>query len=100
MAVHLPPFIQELEKRDPELFEAVKKVTEVANTPGALDAKTKTLISMALDAYIGSERGVMVLASRARELGATDQEINEALRLSYSVSGSRCLIASSNAFPK
>ncbi|MGD0153584.1 MAG: carboxymuconolactone decarboxylase family protein [Thermacetogeniaceae bacterium] len=100
MASHLPPFIQELEKRDPELFEAVKKVTEVANAPGALDAKTKTLISLALDAYIGSERGVMVLANRARELGATDQEINEALRLSYSVSGSRPLIAGNNAFPK
>ncbi len=100
MAVHLPPFIQELEKRDPELFEAVKRVTEVANAPGALDAKTKTLISMALDAYIGSEHGVTALATRARELGATDQEINEALRLSYSVSGSRPLIAGNNAFPK
>jgi len=64
MAVHLPPFVQQLESRDPELYEAVKKVTEVAMTPGALDAKTKTLISLALDAYIGAERGVMVLARR------------------------------------
>ena len=100
MAVHLPPFVQELEKRDPEFYEAVKRLTEVANAPGALDAKTKTLISLGLDAYIGSERGVMVLANRARSLGATEQEINEVLRLSYSVSGSRCLAASSSAFQK
>ncbi|MGD0622672.1 MAG: carboxymuconolactone decarboxylase family protein [Thermacetogeniaceae bacterium] len=100
MAVHLPPFVQQLESRDPELYEAVKKVTEVAMTPGALDAKTKTLISLALDAYIGAERGVMVLASRARDLGATEQEINETLRISYSVSGSRCLAASAGAFQK
>jgi alkylhydroperoxidase/carboxymuconolactone decarboxylase family protein YurZ len=100
MTVHLPPFVQQLESRDPELYEAVKKVTEVAMTPGALDAKTKTLISLALDAYIGAERGVMVLASRARELGATEQEINETLRISYSVSGSGCLATSASAFQK
>lgn len=100
MAVHLPPFVQALEKRDPELYEAVKNVAGVANAPGALDAKTKTLISLALDAYIGSERGVAALAGRARELGATDQEINEALRLSYSVSGMKALATSTNAFPK
>ncbi len=100
MAVNLPPFVQQLAERDPELFEAVKKVTEVAMAPGALDAKTKTLIGLALDAYIGAERGVMVLANRARELGATEQEICEALRLSYSISGSRCLAASCSAFQK
>ena len=58
MAVHLPPFVQQLESRDPELYEAVKKVTDVAMTPGALDAKTKTLISLALDAiYRGGTGG-------------------------------------------
>jgi alkylhydroperoxidase/carboxymuconolactone decarboxylase family protein YurZ len=100
MQVHLPPFVQQLESRDPELYEAVKKATEVAMTPGALDAKTKTLIALALDAYIGAERGVMVLAGRARDLGATEQEISEALRISYSVSGSRCLAACAGAFQK
>jgi alkylhydroperoxidase/carboxymuconolactone decarboxylase family protein YurZ len=100
MPVHLPPFVQQLESRDPELYEAVKKVTEVAMSPGALDDKTKTLIALALDAYIGAERGVMVLAGRARDLGATEQEISEALRISYSVSGSRCLAASAGAFQK
>jgi alkylhydroperoxidase/carboxymuconolactone decarboxylase family protein YurZ len=44
--------------------------------------------------------GVMVLANRARELGATEEEINEVLRIPYYVAGSRPLITGNNAFPK
>ncbi|MDH7577480.1 MAG: carboxymuconolactone decarboxylase family protein [Bacillota bacterium] len=94
-----PPFVQQIEKRDPELYQAVVKIIELAMTPGALDAKTKTFIALALDAYIGSERGVIALSNRARELGATDQEINEVLRIAYYVSGSKTLATSNNAFP-
>lgn len=66
MKPNLPPFVQQIAGRDPEFYEAVARVMELANAPGALDAKTKTLISLALDTYIGSERGVTVLANRAR----------------------------------
>jgi alkylhydroperoxidase/carboxymuconolactone decarboxylase family protein YurZ len=100
MAAPLPYFVQQLEGRDPELYAAVKKVFELAMAPGALDPKTKTLISLALDAYAGADQGVRVLAGRARELGATEQEINETLRISYSVSGSRPLAAATAAFQK
>ncbi|KUK31582.1 MAG: Uncharacterized protein XD63_1164 [Thermoanaerobacterales bacterium 50_218] len=96
----VPPFVQQIADRDPELYEAVVKVIEVAMTPGALDAKTKTLINLALDAYIGSERGVMVLANRARELGATEEEIKETLRIAYYVAGMKTLATSNNAFPQ
>ncbi|WP_408033283.1 carboxymuconolactone decarboxylase family protein [Thermacetogenium phaeum] len=95
---NFPPFVQALEKRDPELYEAVTKVIEVAMKPGALDEKTKVFICLALDAYIGSERGVMALAKRARELGATEEELKEVLRIPYYVSGSRPLISANNAF--
>lgn len=95
-----PPFVQQIAKRDPELHEAVVKIIELAMTAGALDAKTKTFIALALDAYIGSERGVMVLSNRARELGATEQEINEVLRIAYYVSGMKTLATSNNAFPQ
>lgn len=97
---NIPPFVQAIEKRDPELYEAVTKVLEVAMKPGAVDEKTKVFICLALDTYIGAEQGVKVLANRARELGATEEEIKEVLRIPYHVSGSRPLIAASNAFPK
>jgi len=100
MPNYFPPFVQDLVKRDPELYEVVVRSTELASAPGALDAKTKLLISLALDAYIGAERGVASLAKRAREAGATDQEITEVLRISYNVCASRTLIASGSAFPK
>jgi alkylhydroperoxidase/carboxymuconolactone decarboxylase family protein YurZ len=95
-----PPFVEELGKRDKEFYDAVTKVIEAATKPGAVDEKTKVFISLALDAYIGSERGVMVLANRARELGATEEEINEVLRIPYYVAGSRPIITANNAFPK
>lgn len=98
--IPIPPFVQQLKERDPELYNAVAKIIELAMSPGALDAKAKTLIALALDAYIGSEGGVASLSSQARKLGATDQEINEAIRIAYFVSGMRTLAAGSNAFPR
>jgi alkylhydroperoxidase/carboxymuconolactone decarboxylase family protein YurZ len=40
----------------------------------------------------------MALAKRARELGATEEELKEVLRIPYYVSGSRPLISANNAF--
>ncbi|HHP51070.1 MAG TPA: carboxymuconolactone decarboxylase family protein [Moorella mulderi] len=95
----LPPFMEVLAQRDEEFYQAVARVLELAHGPGALDPKTKTLISLALDACVGSERGVQVLSQRARELGATDQEINEVMRLVYAVVGSKPIIMGNLAFP-
>ncbi len=96
----IPPFVQQVKDRDPELYEAVTRVIELAMSPGALDAKTKTFIALALDAFVGSERGVASLANRARELGATEQEINEVLRIAYYIAGMRTLATSNHAFPQ
>ena len=95
-----PPFVEELGRRDKEFYDAVTKDIETATTQGAVDEKTKVFICLALDAYIGSERGVMVLANRARELGATEEELKEVLRIPYYIAGSRPLITANNAFPK
>lgn len=97
---NFPPFVEELGKRDKEFYDAVTKVIELATKPGAVDEKTKVFICMALDAYIGSERGVMSLSNRARQLGATEEEIKEVLRIPYHVAGSRPIIMANNAFPK
>jgi alkylhydroperoxidase/carboxymuconolactone decarboxylase family protein YurZ len=49
--------------------------------------KVKLLIAMAFDAAHGAEKGVRSLASQARKAGATNQEIAEALRVAYHLSG-------------
>lgn len=94
----LPEFISSLQRRDPELYEIVSRLMEKAMGPGALDQKTKTLIALALDASHGAVAGVKVLADRARQLGSTEAEIAEALRLAYFVSGNGILVTSMSAY--
>jgi alkylhydroperoxidase/carboxymuconolactone decarboxylase family protein YurZ len=68
--------------------------------PGALDQKTKVLITLALDAAHGAREGVVSLAGQARSLGASDAEIAEAIRIAYFVAGNSVLAAAGAAFAK
>lgn len=93
-----PKFIDEIKELDPELHDVVSALAGLAMAPGALDGKTKTLITLALDALIGAKKGVEVLSKQARKLGASDQEIAEALRLAYFVAGNGVLALFEEAF--
>lgn len=98
MEKRYPPFVESLKTTDPELFEVVAKNMDLALAPGELDAKTKTLIVLALDAMAGAPEGVRSLAARARELGVTEGQIAEALRLAYMVSANQTLVATRAAY--
>lgn len=100
MSKFVPPFIKVLEEKDPVLYSLVTELMEKAMAPGALDAKTKVLITLALDAQKESEAGVAVLSRQARELGANDAEIAETLRLAYFVAGMGTLATSWVAWKK
>jgi len=91
MASNYPEFISLLQKTDPLLYEKVSGIFDIAMAPGELDAKTKILITLALDAIKGSSQGVKVLSGSARKMGITDNQIAEALRLAYFVSGNNVL---------
>ncbi len=86
-------FMEELNKHDPEFFKLVSALANKTREAGALDQKTKTLITLALDAVGGHPEGVRNLAARARSLGATKEEIIETIRLAFLVSGIPGLIA-------
>ena len=92
-----PPFIQNLEAIDSDLHKVVKSKHDLIMQPGALDMKTKLLILLAVDAYAGSN-GVKPISDLARNMGLTDDELREALQISYYIAGSRVLHASSPAF--
>jgi alkylhydroperoxidase/carboxymuconolactone decarboxylase family protein YurZ len=79
--------MEELKRRDPEFFKLVSAVMDKAQGSGALDQKTKTLITLALDAAGSHPEGVKALAARARSLGATEGEIIETIRLAFIGSG-------------
>jgi AhpD family alkylhydroperoxidase len=93
-----PPFVESLRTIDPELFEVVSKNFDLAQQPGELDPKTKTLITLALDAIVGSDAGVQSLAMVARKMGASEAEIKETVRIAYMVAANKALVTGLKAF--
>jgi alkylhydroperoxidase/carboxymuconolactone decarboxylase family protein YurZ len=93
-----PPYLKPLDQKDPEFCKLVLAVTGVVDAPGALDAKTKVLMSLLGDAILNHGEGVAALAGRARQLGATEQEIAETVRMAFMAGGLPALITALNAF--
>ncbi|MCK8823911.1 carboxymuconolactone decarboxylase family protein [Fuchsiella alkaliacetigena] len=93
-----PAFMEITREKDEELGGLMDQLLELINKPGALDAKTKTLIILALDALENHGDGVEGLAARARDLGATEEEIKEVIRIVFVVSGLQSLVAGSRAY--
>jgi len=75
------------EQNDPGFFKLVVDTRTFAMADGALSKKVKLLIAMALDAADGTESGVRTLALQAKEAGATNQEILEAIRVTHYICG-------------
>lgn len=75
------------EKLDPDLLKLVENTIKFALADGALPRKFKLLIAMSLDASQGASGGVKSLARQAMQAGATRQEILEALRVTYNITG-------------
>jgi alkylhydroperoxidase/carboxymuconolactone decarboxylase family protein YurZ len=76
---------------DPKLIGHMKATDEFVYGDGALPKKTKLLIAMAFDAAHGAANGVRHLAAEALKAGATKEEIAEALRVAYNLSGVGCV---------
>lgn len=96
----VPKFAEAYAEFDPELLKRVQDITDLALEPGALDRKTKLLITLALDTLKGAAEGVRVLAEQARKTGATDEELAEAVRIAYYVAGMDALKTGLSAFQK
>ena len=79
--------LQPIMDHDPALFELVSREREFTFRDGALPARTKYLIAMALDAAHGAANGVASLARLALEHGASREELFEALHVANFVSG-------------
>ncbi len=76
-----------LREKDAEMAKMHDELDVMAFSEGRLPKKIKLLMAMAIDASHGKEGGVRVYASRAREAGATDEEIFEAVRVATLISG-------------
>ena len=91
-------FQQLLDEHAPELAGVVANARNSITSDGALPSKVKTLMMMVCDALLNHESGVMNLANRARALGASEEEVKEALGVAYLMGGLPAIVAGSNAF--
>lgn len=58
------------------------------------------MISLAVDAAVGADEGVKSIANVLRQMGVSDEQINEVLRLTYFTKGNSTLVTSLAAFTK
>jgi AhpD family alkylhydroperoxidase len=79
MAKRMPGFYLKSKKQYPEYFAALEALGEAARKAGPLDAKTVHLVQLAAAAAMRSEGSVHSHTRRAREAGATPEEIRHAL---------------------
>jgi alkylhydroperoxidase/carboxymuconolactone decarboxylase family protein YurZ len=76
---------------DPKLIDHLRSADEFIYSDGALPKRIKLLMAMAFDAADGAADGVRHLAGEALKAGATKEEIAEALRVAYNLSGVGCV---------
>ena len=89
--------LEMLGKIDADMLKRLREQNEFVYADGALSRKVKLLFAMAFDAAHGAEAGVRSLAGLARKAGATNQEIAEALRVAYHLTGVGALYTGSAA---
>ncbi|MDS0257966.1 carboxymuconolactone decarboxylase family protein [Haloarcula sp. S1CR25-12] len=76
-----PAFVRKLRRHDEAFADHVAALARNAGADGALPARTKTLITLALDAADGNTAGVTELASMARAQGVTEDELAETVKV-------------------
>jgi alkylhydroperoxidase/carboxymuconolactone decarboxylase family protein YurZ len=94
----LPPWIQELQKRDPAFADSYVSQRGHILKDGAIPAKYKILMTMVVDALVSHPDGVATIAGRARSAGASEAEIQEAVEVAYLFGGTPALVTAMNAF--
>ena len=94
------PFISAIKERDKEFYELMKSLQELVYSDSALDVKTKLMISLAVDAAVGADKGVESISGALRSMGVTDEQVAEILRITYFTKANSTLATSMAAFKK
>ncbi len=82
-----PKHYRRLQKRFPEVLQAVQNLGSTVRQAGPLDNKTSELIQLGVAASLGSTGSVNSHTRRALEAGATQDELQHALLLLISTIG-------------
>lgn len=101
MNATVPPFLLSLYQNDPQLYALVmNNMQECQPQEGAIPLKYRLLFSMVADGVLFHPEGVTAMANAARGAGASEAEINEAMRIIYLSGGMVALINSLGAYKK
>jgi 4-carboxymuconolactone decarboxylase len=83
----VPKFFKELTTNDPEMFSMVMKFEKHIWDDGKLSKKTKKLIAISIAAALRDQHAVRAQLAGAANLGVTKAEVEEALRVTFLLSG-------------
>jgi AhpD family alkylhydroperoxidase len=87
----------ELRSSTPEVMKAFNELGRAATAPGALDAKTKELIALALSVAVRCDPCIGFHTKSLIRLGATRQELDETLAVATYMGGGPSLMYAANA---
>ena len=83
----VPKFFKELTVNEPEMFNLVMRFEQHIWDDGSLSKKTKKLIAIAIAAALRDQHAVRAQLAGAKNLGVTKTEVEEALRVTFLLSG-------------
>jgi alkylhydroperoxidase/carboxymuconolactone decarboxylase family protein YurZ len=86
-----------MRKIDPRFMDHLRVTDDLVYADGALSRKVKLLMALAFDAAHGASEGVKSLAQAALKAGASKEEIAEAVRVAYQLSGVGSVYTASRA---
>ena len=84
---HVPKFFKELTIKEPGMFSLVMRFEQHIWDDGKLSKKTKKIIAIAIAAALRDQHAVRAQLAGAKNLGVTKGEIEEALRVTFLLSG-------------
>jgi len=83
----VPKFFKELTTKEPEMFNLVMRFERHIWDDGKISSKTKKLIAIAIAAALRDQHAVRAQLAGAKNIGVTKGEVEEALRVTFLLSG-------------
>ena len=86
--------IAEIAKASPDLVKGYRALASARSTQGALDAKTRELVALAVAVTVRCDGCIATHVDLARKRGATAEEITDALGVAVMVNAGATLVYS------
>ncbi|MGH7472994.1 MAG: carboxymuconolactone decarboxylase family protein [Candidatus Methylomirabilales bacterium] len=82
-----PQVLRDFQQRFPQVWEAYAKLRDACDDQGPLTARERELIKVGISAALRREGGLIAHIDRARDVGATPEEIYQAILVATGLIG-------------